>query len=420
MKIQLLFFLFFTVGVAHAQKATGVTFETDISWAQVQEKAKKENRYIFVDVFTTWCGPCKLMDKNVFPQEKAGEFFNAFFVNVKVQADVTKKDSELVRRWYKDAQNMVATYNVDSYPTYLFFNPRGELVHRINGASPTVEEFLPKAEVALSGYPMQKWQYVSGSKDPESLLRVMKSAQLMNDREFLPVVTNEYLATQKDLLTEENLKLIAASTRKTTDPGFPVLRHQADKADLVLGKGVSGRIVKTVVFDEIVLPHLKINGIKKDYGGMYEYIGKVNENVDWGKIEESLNLAFSDLSEDILITSKPMYYRWANNWPEFVSSVSSYRDRLNKKQLNNYANDVFLFCEDPESLEKALEWSKFLLDGEHKQDISFLSTYADLLYKTGKKEKAIKTMEEAVALSGVKESHLTETLGKMKSGKKTW
>jgi tetratricopeptide (TPR) repeat protein len=153
---------------------------------------------------------------------------------------------------------------------------------------------------------------------------------------------------------------------------------------------------------------------------MYEYIGKVNENVDWGKIEESLNQAFSDLSEDILITAKPMYYRWANNWPEFVSSVSSYKDRLNKNQLNNYANEVFLFCDDPESLEKAIGWSKFLLDGEHKQDISFLSTYADLLYKTGKKDKAIKTMEEALALSGAKENHLTETLDKMKSGKKTW
>lgn len=421
MKIKILVILFFIMGAANAQKATGVTFENVLSWKQIQEKAKKENKYIFVDVYTTWCGPCKLMDRDIFPQENVGKFFNTNFINVKVQADVTKKDSAQVKRWYSDAQTIAATFNIDSFPTYLFFDPKGELVHRINGASPTAEEFISKAELALSGYTKQKWQFVSGSKEPESILKLMESANLMNDREFIPIITNEYLSTQKDLLTEENLKLIAASTRKTTDPGFSVLRLQGDKADLVLGKGESERIVRTVVFDEIVLPYLRTDGVRKDLGGkMFAYTGKVKESVNWGEVEEKLKTEFSDLSEEIMIASKPMYYKWVKNWPEFVSSISSSTDKLDRKQLNTYANDVFLFCDDLASLEKAVGWSKSLLVGEHKKNISFLSTYADLLYKTGKKDEAIKIKEQTVALSGVKKSHLTETLSKMKNGEETW
>jgi thiol:disulfide interchange protein len=43
----------------------GINFENNLSWEQVKEKAKAENKYIFVDCYATWCGPCKAMDKEV-------------------------------------------------------------------------------------------------------------------------------------------------------------------------------------------------------------------------------------------------------------------------------------------------------------------------------------------------------------------
>lgn len=140
---------FFIIGDAKAKEMTGVKYENRLSWSQVQEKAKKENKYIFVDVFTTWCGPCKLMDRDIFPQEKVSEFFSEFFINVKVQGDVPKKDTEEVKKWYNDAQAITSTYNIDSYPTCLFFNPKGELIHRLIGDSSSGEDFMAKAEVAF-------------------------------------------------------------------------------------------------------------------------------------------------------------------------------------------------------------------------------------------------------------------------------
>ncbi len=46
--------------------AQGIKFEKTLSWPEICEKAQKENKYIFVDCYTTWCGPCKKMDQEVY------------------------------------------------------------------------------------------------------------------------------------------------------------------------------------------------------------------------------------------------------------------------------------------------------------------------------------------------------------------
>src|SRR5579872_3577458 len=81
----------------------GVRFENNLSWTAIQAKAKAENKYIFMDCYTTWCGPCKYMAREIFPREAAGSYFNDKFVSVAVQLDTTKGDDKHVRGWYADA-----------------------------------------------------------------------------------------------------------------------------------------------------------------------------------------------------------------------------------------------------------------------------------------------------------------------------
>ena len=56
------------ISIAVAAQPTGIQFEHNTTWQAVLDKAKQENKYIFVDAFTTWCGPCKMMAKNIFPK----------------------------------------------------------------------------------------------------------------------------------------------------------------------------------------------------------------------------------------------------------------------------------------------------------------------------------------------------------------
>ena len=67
------FFLVFTIicFISTAAQAQGIVFEKG-QWADILKKAADQNKPIFVDAYTTWCGPCKWMAKNTFTDEKVG------------------------------------------------------------------------------------------------------------------------------------------------------------------------------------------------------------------------------------------------------------------------------------------------------------------------------------------------------------
>src|SRR5260221_8961830 len=104
-----------------------ILFEPGLSWEQVKTKAKAENKYIFVDCYATWCGPCKLMDKEVYPNDTVATYINEKFIAVKLQLDSSKQDNENVKSWYATARKIGEEYEITGYPTFLFFTPDGKL-----------------------------------------------------------------------------------------------------------------------------------------------------------------------------------------------------------------------------------------------------------------------------------------------------
>ena len=82
-KYVLLSFLLFCTGALFAQ---GINFDHG-TWKEVLAKAKAEDKLVFVDVYTSWCGPCKKMAAEVFPLADVGQLFNPNFVNYKIDAE---------------------------------------------------------------------------------------------------------------------------------------------------------------------------------------------------------------------------------------------------------------------------------------------------------------------------------------------
>ncbi|MEG2849472.1 MAG: thioredoxin domain-containing protein [Bacteroidales bacterium] len=96
----------------------GIKFQHG-TWAQAKELAVKENKLIFVDFYTQWCGPCYNMAKNTFVLYSVGTLYNTNFVNMKIDAE-NGEGIELAKK-----------YGVRSYPTYCFIDPKTEeIVHR--------------------------------------------------------------------------------------------------------------------------------------------------------------------------------------------------------------------------------------------------------------------------------------------------
>ncbi|MRG47421.1 thioredoxin fold domain-containing protein [Chitinophaga sp. SYP-B3965] len=404
---KVLFLLFLLPLFAVAQDK-GIKFEHGLSWKEIQAKAKAENKYIFIDCFTTWCGPCKYMTANVFPQQEVGDFFNSKFINVKLQMDVTPGDNEEVKKWYEDAKAIGEQYSVRAYPTFLFFSPDGKVAHRMVGGG-EAEPFIARAKESLEPekqYYAQLTKYEQGNRDQAFLRKFAESALAAYDAKTAQAVSTEYFNTQKDLFTKENLELLAKFTRTSKDKGFTIFLNEGAKANKILGEGKSEGIVSGIISNEEIYPKI----FKKDAGAP-----------DWNVLQSDLAAKYPALADEMIAKSKVIYYSNMKDAENSVNSIVAYMKKYSHKasplDLNQFAWAIFENCKDMKCVEDALAWSKRSFS--ENQDPNFMDTYANLLYKLGRKEEAISWQEKAVGLSKDKKA-LQETLDKMKKGEKTW
>jgi len=388
----------------------GMHFEHGVTWAAIQAKAKAEKKYIFMDCYTTWCGPCRYMTSTIFPQEKAGAFMNEKFINVKVQLDTTATDSEEVKSWYKDGHDIMVNYKIQAFPTYLFFDPNGNVVHRSVGAGPA-EMFLAKAANALNPetqyYTLLK-QYESGTKDSASLRKMALAAQDAYDMENAKKIADAYLATQSDLFTKTNLEFVRNFTQTSSDKGFDLLLNNGSRVNEILGKGAAEEILLPIIMQEEIFRKSP---------------GEPGENPDWADITAGITKKYPSLAAEAIAKAKVMWYQSVRDWNNYQTAIVAYMNKygtnVSPNELNNYAWTVFENCNDMACVEKALEWSKRSF--KENNEPMFIDTFANLLYKLGKKDEAVTWEEKALQLAPANDKKTyEETLDKMKKGEKTW
>jgi thiol-disulfide isomerase/thioredoxin len=131
-----LFLMLGMLGMPSIMTAQGIEFMHDLDSALA--KAKVENKIVFVDFYTSWCGPCKEMAKEVFPQEKVGKFYNAQFINCKVQCDDKGVGVEQGKK-----------YQVNAYPTLMYLDKDGNMIHSAAGST-SPEGFIELGKIALN------------------------------------------------------------------------------------------------------------------------------------------------------------------------------------------------------------------------------------------------------------------------------
>ncbi len=140
----------------------GIEFQKE-SYAEVLKMAKKQNKLVFIDVYTSWCGPCKHMANTIFPQAKVGEYYNSHFLNLQLDAEKSE-----------DGKMVAKLFGVSAYPTFLFVNGDGELVYRFLGGR-AVDMFIKEGEKAMDAFAalpeLKKYakKYEEGNRDKEFL-----------------------------------------------------------------------------------------------------------------------------------------------------------------------------------------------------------------------------------------------------------
>ena len=115
----------------------GVDFVNSDKLTPILEMAGNNDKLVFVDFYTTWCLPCKLMDEDVFTDKSVSALMNDNFISYKVNAE---KDN---------GPNLALLYQVNVFPTLLFLDENGKVLVRKEGAAYQTE-FRSLAEEAMA------------------------------------------------------------------------------------------------------------------------------------------------------------------------------------------------------------------------------------------------------------------------------
>lgn len=106
------------------------------TWDEALAKAKKENKPIFLDVYASWCAPCKLLKQKTFPDAQVGKYYNENFINVTLDGEKG------------DGIKVAKELNVQAYPSLFILNYSGEAVAYYPGYL-QAKEFIELGKVGL-------------------------------------------------------------------------------------------------------------------------------------------------------------------------------------------------------------------------------------------------------------------------------
>lgn len=149
----------------NAQTTEGMKFcKEGTKFAEAVAQAKAEKKMVFLDCYTSWCGPCKMMARDIFPQKKVGDFMNSKFICIKI--DMEKGEGP----------SLTQKFQVSAFPTFIIFNSDAQEIGRFLGGS-DADGFIDrvkKASIDNGSIDMDK-QWEQGNRDESFLKQYLTS-----------------------------------------------------------------------------------------------------------------------------------------------------------------------------------------------------------------------------------------------------
>ncbi|MDR2626999.1 MAG: thioredoxin family protein [Dysgonamonadaceae bacterium] len=160
-----------------------------ITLQEAMHIAKNESKFILLDCYTESCGPCRLMDREVFPLKKMGDYLNPKCIFVK--CDMEKGEGpELSKK-----------FEIKGYPTFIMLNDEGGIIHQFIGYR-NAEAFLMEVKGAIDpsmSLAALKERYATGDRDKSFLCDYIAALSgSRNDRPALTGVVEELTGMLSD------------------------------------------------------------------------------------------------------------------------------------------------------------------------------------------------------------------------------
>lgn len=247
-------FVFVLLCVLHcsAWGQSGVNFE-QLSFDEALNKAKSENKLLFVDCYTSWCGPCKHMAEKVFTLKEAGDFFNPIFISVKY--DMEKGEGkELARR-----------FHIRAYPTFLIIQSDGSVQHKIVGGG-ELDEFISKVKQGIN--PNTSLAYLSKIHEQGKIKKqqlILYQAALINamETEKSKIVAKEL---EENLTPADKIDKVYWNILKKSEYGSPdyyTLLNNLSSFYHIVGKREVDQYITNSIFTKLRLGDVSPTTLKQ-------------------------------------------------------------------------------------------------------------------------------------------------------------
>lgn len=423
-KSIIVIFLVFNYVSLSAQNS--INFEKG-TWTEIKQKAKKEKKFIFLDCYTSWCKPCKVMEKEVFANDSIAKFYNQNFICVK-----------------QDMENNVGSilgkqYEIGLYPTFLFIDANDSIHYRTEGYK-SVQEFLIIGKKALKKE-NDKEAKVSSTKKEQIAITDINEIKNLAKKDFLQAYP--YICENIDLLDEDYIQKIISENW---------YNYPMETSNLI--EFYYKRLSIENIFSDKYINFLALNLCNSDSHLLYLLINNpkllpkkctkdsvmliiekvlrreinlMNFNndadlVSYRKLNKILlkyPLLVSKLSFNLFMADQK-YYKITKEWDNYALLYTTEREKYIKDeyQYNEISWLFYQYVNNQIYLQKSIEWMQKVVLSKPQADYYF--TLANLLAKVGKKEEAIKVLTNGINLmktANEDTSLYEETLAKIKNSK---
>ncbi len=349
-----------------------INFE-QFEWDEVLKKAKEENKTVFLEAYATWSEPCQLLEKYAFSDLEVANFYNDTFLNIRLDME------------QYPGIGLAEKYEVSIYPTLLFINGNGEVVHRGCGAM-DAGELLDLGRTALSD---NNWMtlnktFEEGEREGgfmSNYLGLMEQGCL-NAEGFAQKLLSKIKV--EDLTNENSFVLMEEFQWDIYSREFRYMIENMEPFEVAFGKErVHDKIFNTFLaqYQEIyVSEELHLFGIRAflDQLDGVSFVGS-------DTLLTMANLHYSEITED---------------WDTFSETAIAWVGMTGLddiEELNELAWKFYLFVDSNEKLKIASGWAKEAIDKDPSP--SSIDTYASLQFKLGNKKKAIELEKQAIVMA---------------------
>ncbi len=312
------------------------------TWSEILEMARKENKPIFMDCYTVWCGPCKQMAAQVFTNPEVAEYFNKTFINVKF--DMEKGEGiELKNK-----------YSVAAYPTFLYIDPKGNVVNRLVGSMPAAE-FIAKSKEGMSeqGLASMQKKYAAGERSETFL------------KDYIKVLEQSYMQKEAQEVMGEFFKTADLALLKTPEYYKLFERYVNDPDSRVFKYVYENRVEFGKLFNQKALD-MKLFNVWSDGSRAFAKLVDGKATFDAAGFEKYLKRMKSESVQDheIIALNARMYNADVlGDWKEYVKLAESKIKKVKLEnipdhELYNWGMRIDKGCSDMKLRNRAAQWFK--------------------------------------------------------------